>query len=248
MNERPFRRTALAFGIAGLTIAATAGWLAACSPSSSGTGQTGQDAAADATQAADALSSDSSPDAATEAAPGDSSIVDEAAAEASISADAGDASAADADASTCPGVTCNGACLGAGDCSSCDGSPLLCGTACVSSCNGCVGGTQDASLPIECFACDSNQANPIGSCVANDQTAYCLSGNYAGAYLDGGPGFHCPCGDGGASDCPGDTQVCAPTPNGPTICVTCGEVYVFDLTDAGCKNGSACSPSTATCN
>jgi hypothetical protein len=188
------------------------------------------DGSLDATQpdaAPDVVSADTT----AEAAPAEASAVD--------------ASDAAVDA-PCDGLRCHGACLAASDCSSCAGATLLCGNACVSDCTTCVDG-QNQALPIECYSCDSTHQNPIGTCAAKDDSRYCLSGNYAGSYLDGGPGFHCSCEDGGASDCPGSTQVCAPTPGGPTICVTCGETYLFDLSDAGCKNGKSCNPSATAC-
>lgn len=146
----------------------------------------------------------------------------------------------------CNGVVCNGACLTASDCQSCTGAPLLCSGRCVTDCATCVD-SQNRAMPIDCFACDVNHENPIGSCAYNDTTLYCLSGSYLGSYTGGAAGYHCACGDGGASDCPGKTQVCAPTPAGSTFCVTCGEVYVYDLDGSACKGGGSCAPASASC-
>lgn len=148
----------------------------------------------------------------------------------------------------CSGVICNGVCMAASDCHACSGAHLLCAPkhTCVEACAGCAD-SNDAGLPIECFACDSNHANPIGTCQPSDNAKYCLSGSYLNVYSGGAAGYHCGCGDGGAADCPGNSQVCARTPGGTTFCVTCGEVYIYDLTDAGCKGGKSCNPEAAAC-
>jgi hypothetical protein len=153
-----------------------------------------------------------------------------------------------ADAAPCSGVVCNGACLSASDCRGCAGAPLLCGPTgtCMADCSSCAG-SNDASLPVECFACDSNRQNPIGTCSTADPSQYCLNGSYLGSYAEGANGYHCPCGDAGAPDCPGSDQVCAPTPNGGHTCITCGESYLYDVTDAACKNGLSCDPSSFSC-
>lgn len=164
--------------------------------------------------------------------------------------DAGpDATDAAPDVQTCSGVLCQGSCLAANDCSGCSGATLLCpgSRVCLASCSSCTD-SSDASLPVECYSCDVNRQNPIGTCTSNDSATYCLSGDYSGGYADGGIGYHCPCSvDGGASTCPGDTQVCAATAGVAHICVTCGEVYLSDLTGQPCKNGNTCAPASASC-
>jgi hypothetical protein len=233
MNLRFPIRSAFSFLVLLLTIGSGT-TLAACTTSSGGTGPEILDASVDATEPESAPDDTSFDTTAEEAAPPEAG-----------EPDASDASDAPVDA-PCDGLRCHGACLAATNCLTCVGAPLLCGNECVNNCSTCVD-TQNQALPIECYSCDSAHQNPIGTCAATDDSRYCLNGNYAGSYVDGGPGFHCACGDGGASDCPGRTQVCAPTPAGPTFCVTCGEIYVFDLSDAGCQNGKSCNPSAATC-
>lgn len=138
----------------------------------------------------------------------------------------------------CTGVTCNGACSNATDCSGCSGAPLLCGATqtCGADCTAC------ASSPIECFACDATRQNPIGTCQPNDPQSYCLNTNYAGAYK-GGQGYHCAC---DPQACPGATQVCMNVGGtGPLSCFTCGEAY----TQAGqCENLGTCNAQQAKCN
>jgi len=198
------------------------------------------DAGDDASDTSDA--SDASDDASDA---GDASDASDDAGDASDDAsDAGDAG----DDASCEGVVCNGTCLAASDCASCEGAQLLCaptGT-CVSSCSACTE-PDGGARPIECFACDPHLANPIGTCQSRDDTKYCLSGSYISSYAEGATGFHCPCDDGDAGACPGDNQVCASSPGGAQRCITCGEVYVYDLNDAGCKNGLRCNASAATC-
>jgi hypothetical protein len=115
---------------------------------------------------------------------------------------------------------------------------------CMSDCSACQD-SQDAAMPIECFACDQNHQNPVGTCAYDNTTQYCLSGNYAAAGPMGG--FRCICGDAGVSACPGATQVCAPTPSGINLCITCGEVFVSDVTGLTCKDGKTCAAASQAC-
>jgi hypothetical protein len=148
----------------------------------------------------------------------------------------------------CTGVLCNGHCLEANDCSSCTGAPLLCASshpACVNSCSGC-SDTSDQALPIECYACDVQHENPIGTCASASGSAYCLSGNYFGSY-EGGAGYHCGCPSGDAGECPGSSQVCT-TIGSAALCVTCGEPVPTDVTGAPCKVGNTtCNAATHSC-
>jgi hypothetical protein len=128
-------------------------------------------------------------------------------------------------------------------CQGCGGANLLCpGTnTCTTDCTACPGS------PIQCFACDANRLNPIGTCQPDSTTAYCLDTNYAGAYA-GGMGYHCACTV--ATDCPGDDQVCMGIGStNPTLgCFTCGESYT-DGTPCKSGNGSAkCDQMKATCH
>lgn len=103
-------------------------------------------------------------------------------------------------------------------------------------------------MPIECFACDINHANPIGSCQYDDAGSYCLSSDYAGQY-GGQTGYLCTCADGGVSSCPGATQVCLPLGNvGQSFCLTCGEATVGAIQGAPCQGGGACQESQAVCH
>jgi hypothetical protein len=144
------------------------------------------------------------------------------------------------------GVMCNGQCIQASDCSSCSGATLLCAASgtCASDCAAC-SDAQQKPMPIECYACDENRANPVGTCQYDDTTQYCLSGDYTRASANGG--FRCLCGDAGAGDCPGDTQVCTPSPGGVNLCLTCGEVYVGSLDGLACKNGKTCGAAAHAC-
>jgi hypothetical protein len=140
---------------------------------------------------------------------------------------------------------CNGQCIQASDCSSCSGATLLCASTntCSSDCAAC-SDAQHKPMPIECYACDENRANPVGTCQYDDSTQYCLNGNYVAAPSGA---FRCACGDAGAGACPGDTQVCAATFGGTNLCITCGEVFPQDLTGQACKNGKSCSGATHAC-
>jgi hypothetical protein len=141
----------------------------------------------------------------------------------------------------CPGLWCNGQCTSAADCRGCSGAPILCratGT-CGADCVSC-------GDPVECFVCDINHQNPLGTCEPNDPGSYCLSDNYAGVYLDGGQGYHCGCGT--TPDCPGGDQVCLYNVTAATnTCFTCGEAQV-PTQGAMCKSGGHCNVPKAHCN
>ncbi len=108
---------------------------------------------------------------------------------------------------------------------------------CQTSCAGCT------DYPIECFACDSNQQNPIGTCQPNNVNAFCLNGDYSTAY-NGGQGAHCDCSNTVVSNCPGANQVCVNA--GQTDwCLTCGEPNSDGRT---CKNGGQCKGDSRVCD
>jgi hypothetical protein len=139
------------------------------------------------------------------------------------------------DAGPCLGVACNGGCLAdASDCRGCTGSPLFCAAtrACGASCAGC-GGNR-----IECFDCDSNRQNPVGTCQPFDAGSYCIMGsNY--------PNLHCGCANkNDPTPCPGETQVCGDIAPFTIACMTCGEPGTDGL---ACRGGGACSQDEATC-
>jgi hypothetical protein len=160
----------------------------------------------------------------------------------------GDASASNeagppADAG-CQGVICGGSCLNVPDCSSCPQAPILCGSQCVSGCGACADG-QGIGKPIECFACDANHANPVGSCQYFDAGSYCLNGDYTAAY-HGGNGYRCACKT--LNDCPGPTQICAALGNvGGSFCLSCGETSIQSTQGLACKLGGTCHASRAQC-
>jgi hypothetical protein len=145
----------------------------------------------------------------------------------------------------CAGVICNGKCVASNDCTSCVGAPLLCASqrVCLSGCAQCSDGP-DSQFPIECFACDSQHANPTGTCEPADASSYCLSGNYFGA-AGMNATYHCSC-DGDAGSCPGATQICVPI-GATSLCVTCGEPVPNGSEGAACKGGGVCSPSAYAC-
>jgi hypothetical protein len=148
----------------------------------------------------------------------------------------------------CKGVLCNGSCLGASDCRTCPSAALLCAPTghCVSSCADCADDA-GAKLPIGCFACDHSHQNPLGSCQPDDASAYCLSGDYFGAYVGGGVGYQCDCSEGGVSACPGPNQVCAPT-GSVTLCFACGETTVAQIDGGACRGGGNCDLAGHTCH
>lgn len=228
-----------------LSAALGLGGLAACGSQNNGAGGSNDGGTADATmtdgQGAEAAAPPDSgtPDAVTDAGGHEGGADADAG-----SRDAGPPDAGPPDAGPCTGVLCNGQCLP--DCRSCTGAPLLCGLtgACVSTCAGC----QDAgatAMPIECFACDSNHQNPIGTCQPADAGSYCLSGDYLGQY-QGGSGYQCGCNEAGA--CPGATQVCIPLGNyNAEFCLTCGEATIGPIQGAPCKDGGTCQAAQAIC-
>ncbi len=210
---------------------------AACGTANKGTGATTDGGAGDAGTDADAANADVTNDVTTDADAANDSGMTDALPDSPL--DAGDVG-------PCTGVLCGSQCLQASDCRLCAGAPLLCGStrACVSVCTDCAD-TQDAAMPIECFACDSNHQNPIGTCQYADAGAYCLSGDYLGQY-QGGQGYQCGCSEAGA--CPGATQVCVPLGNvGAAFCLTCGEPTVGQIQGAPCKDGGTCQESLALC-
>jgi hypothetical protein len=146
---------------------------------------------------------------------------------------------------SCDGLMCNGTCIHASDCSTCAGAPLLCrrtGT-CDVDCKNC-GEAGDAGQPIECFACDSTHAHPIGTCESED-SPYCLGGDYFGA--PPGTGYHCGCPSGDAGDCPGSQQVCFQL-NGQNLCAACGEPIPLSASGGTtCKTGTSCNSSAHSC-
>jgi hypothetical protein len=152
----------------------------------------------------------------------------------------------EADTGPCTGVLCAGACVQATDCRTCSGAPLLCGATgtCVAACAGCQN-SQGSAEPIDCFACDSNNQSPIGTCQPADAGSYCLSGDYLGQY-EGGPGYQCGCND--VSGCPGATQVCVPLGNRDAgVCLTCGEITTGQIQGLPCKDGGTCQATAAIC-
>jgi len=145
----------------------------------------------------------------------------------------------------CNGVMCNGACLGASDCAGCGGANLLCTAdkTCTSDCTACAGN------PIQCFACDVNRLNPIGTCQPDNPAAYCLDTNYAGAYTGGTLGYHCACTL--STDCPAETQVCIAVGGGPNPvfgCFTCGEQFTGTFSCKAGNGNDTCNQQKATCN
>jgi hypothetical protein len=163
-----------------------------------------------------------------------------------LDAEAEEGGPLEAEAGPCTGVICAGACLQATDCRSCSGAPMLCGATgtCVAACAGCQD-SEGGAQPIDCFACDSNHQNPIGTCQLADAGSYCLSGDYLGQY-QGGPGYQCGCND--VSGCPGATQVCIPLGNRDAgFCLTCGEATLGQIQGQPCKDGGTCQASQAIC-
>lgn len=232
----------------------------ACSESTSGLGLATMEAGADAplvdtgsdstalVEAGEAAVHDGAPDAEgadsrLDSGEGDATVRDAEGGSDSPADTLAEGSASDA---SCDGVVCAGQCLEANDCRTCAGAPLLCSLTgqCVADCSGCT--TGEAGLPTECFACDQNHQNPVGTCQPDDTSAYCLSGSDFGSYIDGSSGYYCECGDGGANGCPGHEQVCAPL-GLASFCLSCGQITTVSLDEAGCSGGGSCNESLRTC-
>jgi hypothetical protein len=223
-----------------MVVATLLGGISACGLSSVGVAPSNDAGGPDATT--DVIVHD-----AADASDGDATMVMEADDVATEGSDVVATEGGDGGDATCIGVICQGACTPQLDCRSCPGAPLLCGPtgACASTCTAC-SDPQDASLPIQCFACDMNHTNPLGTCQYDDASAYCLSGTASPhAYVDGGPSYSCGCDDGGA--CPGSTQVCAPLGAGQ-FCFTCGENTTATLDGGACQGGGSCNTGAHTCN
>jgi hypothetical protein len=227
--------------------------LQACMPDAFGTGPNAYTIADDA--AADATSSDDSsyatvPDAPTADGAAEASDAPTADEENDVdgAADANPAIDAGVPDPPCPGLRCNGECITDTDCRSCPGAPLLCAVSseCVTRCAAC-GGRQEMPNPIECFACDKNHQNPVGTCQPNDATSYCLSGNDFGSYLGGANGYFCACGDAGVNGCPGEKQVCAPIGRG-SFCLSCGQISSATVEGVACSGGGVCHEAQRACN
>ncbi len=140
----------------------------------------------------------------------------------------------------CDGLRCGTGCLVATtSCVSCDAGALLCSSSssCVGDCTACATG------PIECYACDQNRQNPVGSCQPDNPSGYCLNGIY------GGDNLHCSCTT--AADCPSPDEVCIPHDPGSIIypgngCYTCGEKdSSHDTSGQTCGTGHACNTDAA---
>lgn len=237
---------------AGAVFLVAASLVAACSTPTSGTGP---DIVPDASSGADAavkleasVGIDAAEDAGKDVDAADgTALVDAASDGGDGSLDAGaDGVAPDAGPPPCDGLVCNGQCLHTTDCSTCSGAQLLCAAAktCVEDCAFCQG-DGNIVLPIECYACDSAHANPIGTC-ESVESSYCLGGDYFGG--PSGTGYHCGCPSGSANDCPGASQVCFNL-NGQNLCATCGEPIPLSASGGvSCKTqGTSCNASTHSC-
>lgn len=131
----------------------------------------------------------------------------------------------------CPnGVSCDGTCIDRSDCTTCSDAPLLCRVTgvCVRKCAEC------AVAAAECWTCDKDQKNPVGSC--EPPPAFCLAG--AASYPPGTT--HCDCDNTDVKNCPGASQVCVPRGSSDD-CVTCGEVG-YATSGLRCRDGKVCDP------
>ena len=183
--------------------------------------------------------------------------VDGALPEASPRSDAGDGGSEDARGDTQPAsdtgadapvaaclplqVLCDGVCIPATDCATCNNpnAKLLCKPTrtCVTSCSACRDLTSMA-MPIECFACNGQQESPLGSCEYFDAGSFCLNADYTTAYK-GGFGARCNCDNADVANCPGKEQVCK-AGSATDWCTTCGEVGL-GTSGLPCKGGGTCN-------
>jgi len=140
-------------------------------------------------------------------------------------------------------VYCNGSCISGTDCTGCSTGKLFCKAtgACLSSCATC-SGLADTPVPIECFACDKSQNNPIGTCEYDNTSGYCLNADYSTAFK-GGAGEHCDCSNTNVTNCVGNQHVCKPA-GGTDWCVTCGESGI-STNGLPCKGGGTCNTSVS---
>lgn len=155
------------------------------------------------------------------------------------SADAGNDAATITPACIAGKVSCGGACVTGTDCTSCAGAEYLCAPTrrCVAGCTTCTDLAATA-MPVECFACDTNQNNPLGTCAHNSAAGFCLNANYSTAF-NSGAGMHCDCNNTNVANCPGGNQVCKPN-GGTDWCITCGESGL-STNGLPCKGGGTCN-------
>jgi hypothetical protein len=142
-------------------------------------------------------------------------------------------------APACPGgqVMCSGRCVQGNDCSGCSNARLYCRPTrtCVSTCMQCAR-APSTPLPIECFACDTSQNNPVGTCEAPG-SGFCLNGDYSQA-RGGAAGEHCDCSNTDVKNCLAPSHVCIAS-GGTDWCVTCGESG-SNTHGLPCKGGGTC--------
>jgi hypothetical protein len=215
-----------------LAVVLTGAAIEGCGTSASNTGGVADAGGADADARAEAQAD----------AVADANVVDvRAVADANV-VDVQDAGTPDAG---CSGVRCNGECLPATDCRSCPGATLLCPASgeCVTTCTACREASDAGTF--ECFACDKNHQNPVGTCEPDD-ASYCLSGDYSSAYLDGGAGAQCDCSEGGTSSCPGGNQVCAVL-GLSLLCFECGQMSAAPIDERSCQDGLRCNAAAQAC-
>ena len=174
---------------------------------------------------ADTWALDAAPDARSDA------VLDGASPDINLNSDAGPLCPADR-------ILCQGSCVPGTDCADCRTAKLLCAPSrrCVTGCGACrdVAGIR---FPIECFACDADQNDPIGTCEPSDKSGFCLNSDYTTAH-QGEAGEHCDCSNTEVSSCLGDHQVCKPA-GSTDWCVTCGEAGL-DTDGLPCKGGGTC--------
>lgn len=141
----------------------------------------------------------------------------------------------------CPSgqLRCGGTCVSATDCTACASGKIVCRALreCLTTCATCTDLAR-APVPIECVACDTSQANPIGTCEPNATSTFCLSGDYSTAH-NGGPGKQCDCSGTQVSNCVVEEQTCRNVAS-TDYCSTCGELGGA-TNGKTCKNGKTCN-------